>query len=155
MSRIEVWRIYMDTVELRIAMSEELVRELLWHALVPEGLVMTGALNKAIKQQQAMRGVSLDGYALSGISVAVEAGVIHAELSYTQQQACSFQKDSVRATSEGSLPASDPPAWTGSEPGRTRQKDPVRTTSEDSFPASDPPAWTGIEAGGLQQEDNT
>jgi hypothetical protein len=145
----------MDTVELRIAMTEELVRELLWHALAPGALVMTGALNKALKQQQAMRGVALDGYTLSGISVAVEAGVMHAELSYTQQQARSFQKDSVRATSEDSFPASDPPAWTGSETSRTRQKDPVRTTSEDSFPASDPPAWTGSEAGGTQQEGNT
>jgi hypothetical protein len=119
----------MDTVELRIAMTEELVRELLWHALAPEALVMTGALNKAIEQQLALRGVALDGYTLSGISVA-EAGTMWAELSYIRQQARS---------------------WTDSEAGGTQRKDKVRMTSEDSFPASDPPAWTGSEAGSTER----
>jgi hypothetical protein len=77
----------MDTLELRIMMTEEIVRELLWLALAPEALVITGALNDAIAQQQAMRGISLDGYTLSGISVTVEAGTMHAELSYTLAQA--------------------------------------------------------------------
>jgi hypothetical protein len=140
----------MDTVELRIALTDELVRELLWHALVPEALVMTGALNKAIEQQQDMQSVPLDGYTLSGISVAIQAGSRCAELSYTQQ-ARSRQKDSVRIASEDSFPASDPPFWTGS----TRPKDKVRIASEDSFPASDPPSWTGSEAGSTERETGT
>ena len=71
----------------RIVINEEIVRELLWHALVPDALVITGALKDAIAQQQAMHGIALDGYTLSGISVTVEAGTMHAELSYTPTQA--------------------------------------------------------------------
>ena len=73
----------MDTIELRIDLTEELVRELLWRALAPEGIVMTSALNDAIAQQAALRDISLDRYRLTGISVTVEAGGMHAELSYT------------------------------------------------------------------------
>jgi hypothetical protein len=77
----------MDTIELRIALTEEIVRELLWQALVPEALVITKALNDAIAQQQDLRGFSLDGYALSGISITVEAGAMYAELTYSLAQA--------------------------------------------------------------------
>jgi hypothetical protein len=77
----------MDTIELRLALTEEIVRELLWQALAPESLVITGALNDAIAQQQALRGISLDGYVLSGVSITVEAGTMHAELAYTPAQA--------------------------------------------------------------------
>ena len=73
----------MDTIELRFIVTEEIVRELLWCALAPKALVMTGALNDAIEEQQALHGISLDEYALSGISVTVEAGTMHAEFSYT------------------------------------------------------------------------
>lgn len=72
----------MDTIELRIALTEQLIRELLWRTLAPEGLVITSALNDAIAQQQALREISLDGYQLTGISVTVEGGRMHAELSY-------------------------------------------------------------------------
>ena len=77
----------MDTIELRIALSEEIVRELLWQVLQPEALVITKALNDAITQQQTLRGISLEGYALSGISVTAEAGIVHAELAYTPTRA--------------------------------------------------------------------
>jgi hypothetical protein len=76
----------MDTIELRIVVSEEIVRELLWQALTPEALVITSALNDAIAQQQAIRGISLDGYVLTGISVTMDAGILHAELSYIAAQ---------------------------------------------------------------------
>lgn len=72
----------MDTIELRIALTEQLIRELLWRTLAPEGIVMTSALNDAIAQQEALRELSLDGYQLTGISVTVEGGGMHAELSY-------------------------------------------------------------------------
>lgn len=75
-----------DTIELRIALTEEILTELLWHALTPDALVFTSALNDAIAQQQTIRGISLDGYTLSGISVTVEPGAMHAELSYTATQ---------------------------------------------------------------------
>jgi hypothetical protein len=76
----------MDTIELRIALTEEMVRELLWQVLVPEALVITQALNDAIAQQLDLRGISLEGYTLSGISVTVDAGVMHAELAYSPTQ---------------------------------------------------------------------
>jgi hypothetical protein len=72
----------MDTIELRIMVTEEMVRELLWQALAPGTLVMIGTLNDAIAQQAAMRGVVLDSYRLTGISVTVDNDVIHAELAY-------------------------------------------------------------------------
>jgi hypothetical protein len=73
----------MDTIELRIALTEELVRELLWLALAPGGIVMTGTLSDAIAQQATLRGISLDTYQLAGISVTIEPSGMHAELSYT------------------------------------------------------------------------
>jgi hypothetical protein len=76
----------MNTIELRIDVTEEMVRELLWQALTPEQLVITSALNDAIAEQQALRGVALEGYKLTGISVTVDAGTMHAELSYTPAQ---------------------------------------------------------------------
>lgn len=76
----------MDTIELRIGLTEELVRELLWHTLAPEGIVMTGALSDAIAQQETLRDISLDQYQLSGISVTSESGTMHAELSYTRKR---------------------------------------------------------------------
>jgi hypothetical protein len=73
----------MDTIELRIELTEELVRELLWRTLAPEGIVLTSTLSGAIAQQEALREISLEGYQLSGISVTVENDKMHAELSYT------------------------------------------------------------------------
>ena len=75
-----------DTIELRIDMTEELIRELLWRALAPQGIVMTSALSDAIAQQEAMRDISLDKYQLTGISVTVEPDTMHAELTYTPLQ---------------------------------------------------------------------
>lgn len=76
-----------DTVELRIALDEQIVRDLLWQALAPEALVISKSLDDAIAKQQELLGVSLDGYQLSGISITVEAGTTYAELSYTATQA--------------------------------------------------------------------
>jgi hypothetical protein len=75
----------MDTIELRIDLTEELVRELLWHTLAPKGIVMTSTLSNAIAQQAALRDISLDGRQLTGISVTIEAGRMYAELSYAPQ----------------------------------------------------------------------
>src|SRR5690606_25867052 len=58
----------MDQIELRIILSEELVHELLWHALAPEAFVITDQLNKALQQQNVQQ-VPLEEYQLSGISV--------------------------------------------------------------------------------------
>jgi hypothetical protein len=77
----------MDTIELRIALTEEILRELLWEALVPEALVITKALNDAIAQQEELRGISLGGYTLSGVSITVEAGTVYSELAYSLTQA--------------------------------------------------------------------
>jgi hypothetical protein len=75
----------MDTIELRIDLTEELVRELLWRALVPEGIIMTSTLSAAIAKQAALRDISLEKYQLSGVSVTVDPSGMHAELSYTPQ----------------------------------------------------------------------
>ena len=71
-----------DAVELRFALSEEMVRELLWHALAPEATVITRALNDAIGRQAELRSITLDEYDLTGVTVTVEASVMHAELTY-------------------------------------------------------------------------
>jgi hypothetical protein len=71
-----------DAIELRFALSEEMVRELLWHALAPEATVITRALNDAIRQQADLRGITLDEYDLAGVTVTGEAGVMHAELTF-------------------------------------------------------------------------
>jgi len=73
----------MDTIELRITMTEEMLRELLWHAIAPKGIVMIGALQEAIAKQQAARGTSFDDYALTGISITIEDNAVYAELTYT------------------------------------------------------------------------
>jgi hypothetical protein len=73
----------MDTIELRIELTEELVRELLWLALAPQGIVMTSTLSDAINKQAALRDIALDQHQLTGISVTVDAGHMHAELAYT------------------------------------------------------------------------
>jgi hypothetical protein len=122
----------MDQIELRIIVTEELVHELLWHALAPDTIVITDKLNTAL-QQQNIQQVPLEEYTLSGISVVAEAGVMYAELSYARQE---------RALQRGE--AQDAHAWVND----SRSKDKVRTTSEDSFPASDPPSWTGSEIRG-------
>ena len=72
----------MDTIELRIRVTEEMVRELIWHALMPDAMVITNVLSNAIAEQQELRGVSLEAYTLTGVSVTVEATTMHAELSY-------------------------------------------------------------------------
>lgn len=73
----------MEPIELRIVLTEDMIRDLLWRALAPEALVMTGAINQAIAQQQVQLGVSLDQYRLTGISITTTAGMVYAELSYT------------------------------------------------------------------------
>ena len=73
----------MDPIELRIDLTEELVRELLWLALAPEAIVMTGALRDALAREQSIRGISIEGYRLTGISVTAEPSAMHAELAYT------------------------------------------------------------------------
>jgi hypothetical protein len=126
----------MDQIELRIIVTEELVHELLWHALAPDTIVITDKLNTAL-QQQNIQQVPLEEYTLSGISVVAEAGVMYAELSYARQE---------RALQRGE--AQDAHAWVND----SRSKDKVRTTSEDSFPASDPPSWTGSEIRGNESD---
>jgi len=83
----------MDTIELWITLTEEIVRELLWRALAPHALVITKALNDAIAQQQGIRGISLDRYTLSGISITVVADTTYAELSYIPAQAETRARD--------------------------------------------------------------
>jgi hypothetical protein len=49
-------------------------------------------------------------------------------------------EDRVQNASEGSFPASDPPAQT--TPRSSAPLDQVQEASEESFPASDAPSWT-------------
>ena len=88
----------MDTIELRINLTEELVRELLWRALAPEGIVMTSTLSGAIAQQEALRDVTLDGYQLAGISVTVENGGMHVRLAAHRLGVAENRKSTNRAT---------------------------------------------------------
>ena len=46
----------MDTIELRIALTEEILRELLWEALVPEALVITKALTTPSRNKRSCAG---------------------------------------------------------------------------------------------------
>jgi hypothetical protein len=77
----------MNSIELRIVVTEEMIQELLWHALTPEAVVMLATLYDAIAQQQAQQGISLEDYQLTGISTTFEDGGVYAELSYTPRGA--------------------------------------------------------------------
>ncbi|HEU4324372.1 MAG TPA: hypothetical protein VFS21_14560 [Roseiflexaceae bacterium] len=72
-----------NQIELRIELTEELLRELLWRALTPDAIVMMGALSAAITKQQERQNVSTAGYQLTSISVTLEGGSAFAELGYT------------------------------------------------------------------------
>jgi hypothetical protein len=74
----------MNPLELRIQVTEEIARELLWRALMPDAIVLTNTLNESIAKQQELREVSLEGYQLTGISITTENGAMYAELTYTQ-----------------------------------------------------------------------
>jgi hypothetical protein len=75
-----------QTIELRIEITQEMIRELLWHAIAPDATVLQRELTRAIEQQQSLLEVSLDGYELTGISVVDEHGDLYAELTYTRAQ---------------------------------------------------------------------
>ncbi len=66
-----------------IEITQEMVRELLWHAIAPNATVLQRELTSAIEQQQSLLDVSLDGYELTGISVVGENAEMYAELTYT------------------------------------------------------------------------
>jgi hypothetical protein len=74
----------MNQLELRIELTDEMARELLWRALLPDAIVLTNTLNEAIARQQELREVSLEGYQLTGISITTENGAMYAELTYAQ-----------------------------------------------------------------------
>lgn len=73
-----------DSFELRIEITELIAQELLWRALVPDGIVLLGALHKAIVQQQEQLGVVSTGYEVSGVSVVQGNGSLYAEITYTR-----------------------------------------------------------------------
>ena len=74
----------LDSFELRIEITKVIAQELLWRALAPEGIVLLGALHKAIVQQQELLGVVSTGYAVSGVSVIQGNGSTYAEITYTR-----------------------------------------------------------------------
>lgn len=74
----------MDRYELQIAIDEAIAHELLWHALIPEGMVMTPALNQAIARQQLLRGCPAEGYRIAGVSVTHDQGVLRAALEFAR-----------------------------------------------------------------------
>jgi hypothetical protein len=71
------------TIDLRIEITQEMVRELLWHAIAPDATVLQRELTNAIEQQQSLLDVSLVGYQITGISVVNEHEAIFAELRFT------------------------------------------------------------------------
>lgn len=74
----------MDERELRIPVTEEMVRELLWRALTPDAIVMLHDLNDALEQHDAPFRTSPEMYQITGISVTTENGVMYAEIKYAQ-----------------------------------------------------------------------
>jgi hypothetical protein len=74
----------MKSYEIRIELTDTIVQELLWHAFLPDSLVMMPAFNDALEQQYAELGPPPKGAQVSGISVASENGSAYAEITYTQ-----------------------------------------------------------------------
>lgn len=72
-------------VELRIEITQEMVRELLWHAIAPNATVLQRELTHAIAQQQSLSDVALNDYEITGISVINDNGAMYAELTYTRR----------------------------------------------------------------------
>jgi hypothetical protein len=75
----------METYEIRIQIDEAIARELLLHALVPDGIVMTPALNKAIADMQGQLGYQGEGDQVAGVSVTNEAGGLFAEITFASR----------------------------------------------------------------------
>jgi hypothetical protein len=74
----------MESLELRIELNELMLQELLWRALVPDGLALMPALNAALERQYEQVGTPPAGAQVTGISITTENGRTFAEITFTQ-----------------------------------------------------------------------
>ncbi len=74
----------MEPLEIRIELNELMLQELLWRALVPNGLALIPTLNAALEQQYEQVGAPPAGAQVTGISVTTENGRTFAEITFTK-----------------------------------------------------------------------
>jgi hypothetical protein len=72
----------MKPYEIRIELTDRMVQELMWRALMPDSISMMPTFNEAVEQQHAQLGPPPDGARISGVSVTTEDDRMYAEISY-------------------------------------------------------------------------
>lgn len=73
----------MQTIEVRISLTDIMLQELLWRALLPEASVRMPSFKEAVQQHQARAGLSQENAQVSGVSVVIEQDKVYGEITYT------------------------------------------------------------------------
>ena len=72
----------MKRYEIRVELTDRMVQELMWRALIPDAITMMPTFNEAVEQQHAQLGPPPEGARISGVSVTTEEDRMYAELTY-------------------------------------------------------------------------
>jgi hypothetical protein len=72
----------MKPYEIRVELTDRMVQELMWRALMPDSIAMMPTFNEAVEQQHAQLGPPPQGARISGVSVTAEEGSMFAEITY-------------------------------------------------------------------------
>ncbi|NTU79248.1 MAG: hypothetical protein HGA45_07565 [Chloroflexales bacterium] len=77
----------MTVFAVRIELSDTIIQELLWRALMPEASVRTPTLNAELERRFAQLGGPPEAAQLTGVSVTIDGARVEAELEYTEPDA--------------------------------------------------------------------
>lgn len=77
----------MQSIEQRIELTDQMIQELLWRALLPDGHVHMPTFNKALNEASSAMGEPPANSQIEGISVTIERDRVYAEITYTTLEA--------------------------------------------------------------------